>query len=166
MRLLIVILALTIPHIASADSRDDYYEISADLNGDGINDYMISDPVHTFGNAGGRFHIHLGVTAGGSTNVGWIFMHPLAANLTISEPGKGTLAVYVRGGQSGNLVTYSVTMHGIEEITSIPLSPNASGIREDQELYERHFGPEVRLKAIKRNPQHAPPAGRGEAPRP
>ena len=162
-------MALALPRITSADSPDDYYEITADFNGDGITDTAISDPLHTFGNAGGRFTFYLGTTNGEPANVGTVFMHPLAASLKTIKPGMGALTVYVRGGPSGHLINYIFTAGGIEKTTAVPLSPNAGGPQGDQELYSRYFGPDARLKAIrmKKNPQQGgpayPPQGVGSA---
>ena len=154
-------MALAFPRITSADSPDDYYEITADFNGDGITDTATSDPLHTFGNAGGRFTFYLGNTNGEPANVGTIFMHPLAANLKPIGQGEGLLTIYVRdGGPGGDLISYSVTKTGIVKKATRYIRARDGGPLADLQLYEYFFGKDTRLTAIlmKRNPQQSVPA--------
>ena len=161
---------MALPRITSAQWDGDYFQFTADFNGDGITDTATSDSLSAqFGNSGGRFNIHLVDATGHTNTIGCVHMHPLAANLKISEPGKGELTVYIRGGPSGRLVTYEITTDGIQEIRSRPLSPSDGGIQADRELYMSYFAPDVRLKAVKieKNPQQGgpayPPQGVGSA---
>ena len=147
---------------ASAESVNDlansYYQITSDFNCDGIPDLAISQPLNTFGNAGGMFTFYLGNTNDGYNAVGSIFMHPLAANLKPIDDGEGMLTVYIRdGGPGGDLISYAVTKTGIVEKTKRYIKARDGGPEADQQLYQSLFDQSRRLKAelMKGNPQPA-----------
>src|SRR5262245_1994690 len=90
------------------------YRIVADLDGDGRNDLLLSEPERSFGNAGGAFRLYL-ARPGGYARCSEVFLHPAAVH---SGP-HGILSIYRRSsGNSGTIVRYRITSDAILMIDS------------------------------------------------
>ena len=127
--------------------RFERFRLVADFNHDGISDMFLSYDIAMFGNAGGHFTFYKGNADGTYTEVGGIFLHPLAVNLREDRKGQSIVTLYIRGGQTGKLIEYQVLETGFREISSRRLSPGDSGPDKDQQEYRRLFGEDARVKA-------------------
>ncbi len=135
-------------------SPDEYLEINADIDGDGIADRLVSEPIRDFGTAGGRWHVFIGKKEVGLTAIGEIFAHPLALR---SEKlfDSVRLWVYLKdSGSAGSLGFYPLKDGRIGDLRSIEISPGDGGSDLGRAIYDAAFPAALRFTAIKKRPDH------------
>jgi hypothetical protein len=169
MRRLFLVLSLSLPPVGAqtAPSADEYLEITADLDGNGIPDRLMSEPTRDFGMSGGSWEVFLGKKEGGFVFAGRIYAHPLALRVErLSDSVR--LWVYLRSsGSSGILGYYELKDGRVGDLTKIEISPGDGGTDLGRTLYESVFPTAKRLMTVKKRPYQAPeptaPSGRGSA---
>ena len=151
MKRLLLILSCGLPLVGAeiSPSVDEYLEINADLNGDGITDRLVSEPIRAFGNSGGNWEVFLG-NKKGLVSVGHIFAHPLA--LRMEQNGDSVkIWVYLRGGAASGAFGFYVLKEGrISDLKTIEISPGDGGTDLGRALYATVFPSEKRFTTIKK----------------
>src|SRR5688572_20249794 len=141
MKRFLLFLWVCVPLVAAevAAPVNEYLEIEADIDGDGIRDRLVSEPIRDFGTAGGHWGILLGKKEGGFVSVGRIFAHPLA--LRVEKLFDSTrLWVYVRdSGSSGGLGFYVLKEGRISDLRMIDVSPGDGGTDLGRAVYDTVF---------------------------
>ncbi len=131
-----------------------YLEINADIDGDGIADRLVSEPIRDFGNAGGHWEVFLGKKEG-LVSVGSIFAHPLALR-TEKLFDSVRIWVYSRAsGSSGGLGFYVLKEGRLSDLKMIDISPGDGGTDLGRAIYDTVFPPAKRFIPIKKAPDHA-----------
>lgn len=126
--------------------------IITDLDGDGVDDALVSKPLAMFGMSGGAWDVCLG-RDGGTEMLGEITAHPSAVTLepvgqelpgAAAAPAGGVFAriwVYLRkSGSQGQLGYYEVGMEGVGPLRAIEIQPGDGGTDTGRALYEAVFG--------------------------
>jgi hypothetical protein len=132
----------------------EYLEIDADIDGDGIADRLVSEPIRDFGNAGGHWEVFLGKNEG-LVSAGSIFAHPLALR-TEKLFDSVRIWVYSRAsGSSGGLGFYVLKDGRISDLKMIDISPGDGGTDLGRTIYDTVFPPEKRFITNKKTPNQA-----------
>lgn len=131
----------------------DLWEIRVDIDGDGITDRIVSEPVGEFGTMGGSWDVFLGLKEGGFRRVGEICAHPLA--LRIERSGDSIrLWVYLKiNGSKGSLGYYALKNGTIGPLQKIEFFPGATDLCAS--MYDILFSPEKRCIASKKTSSQA-----------
>lgn len=133
----------------------EYLEIDADIDGDGIADRLVSEPISNFGSAGGNWEVFLG-TKEGLVGVGKVFAHPLALR-TEKLSDSVRIWVYLKnGGSSGRLGFYVLKEAKISDLTTIDISPGDGGTDLGRIIYASIFPTAGRLIAAKKTLNASP----------
>lgn len=125
-------------------------EIWADLDGDGVQDHLVSEPVRDFGQSGGSWEVFLGRKEGGFALAGTIYAHPLA--LRVERGWDSTrLWIYLKSsGSSGGLGYYTLKAGAITGPKEIEIFPGDGGTDLGNALMELVFAKNERLVAKKK----------------
>lgn len=124
------------------------YRILVDLDGDGINDMLLSGSPDEFGTMGGPWNVYLN-REGDYIEVGEIWAHPMAIAF---EPDQGRIHndpklhrfariwVYLKSsGSAGTLGYYRVGRESVDKMSGIEIHPGDGGTTLGNALYEATF---------------------------
>ena len=154
---LLLSFCLSIVAAQAAVPSNEFLEINADIDGDGILDRLISEPIRDFGAAGGRWQVLLGKKEGGFVSVGSIFAHPLALRVEKLFDSL-RLWVYLKdSGSSGGLGFYVLKEGRISDLKMIDISPGDGGTDLGRSLYSTVFPDELRFTTTKKRPSQSKP---------
>lgn len=124
-----------------------YLEINADIDGDGIADRLVSEPISDFGSAGGNWEVFLGKKEG-LVSAGSLFAHPMALR-TEKLLDYVRIWVYLKSsGSSGALGFYALKEGRISDLKMIVISPGDGGTDLGRAIYATIFPPAERFKTI------------------
>jgi hypothetical protein len=141
----------------AAVPSDEYLEIDADIDGDGILDRLTSEPIRDFGTDGGHWRVLLGKREGGFVSVGSIFAHPFALRVEKLFDSE-RLWVYLRdSSSSGGLGFYVLKEGRICDLKMIEISPGDGGIDLGRSLYSTVFPAATRFTSTKKRPNQPKP---------
>lgn len=148
---MVVVLGLINPRAnAAVADADEYYEITADIDGDGIADRLTSEPIRSFGSAGGRWQVLLGTGGGGFVAVGMIFADPRALR---AEQASDFVRLWVYSKSSGTsgLLGYYVLKDGrVGDFKAVEISPGDGGTEIGRSIYDAVFPVSQRYAVVRK----------------
>ena len=137
--------ATPIRHAKDDGKYDERWRITADLDGDGSEDMLLSEGISHFGKLGGAWGVYLRQD-GDFRRVGELTAHPLAVSI---EPDRdrhqreekdryhARVWVYLRdSGSSGGLGYYRVGPHGVSEVLGLTIYPGDGGTDLGRAVYD------------------------------
>lgn len=159
----LTILALVVPflalHVSPAFAQTGYV-FKGDLNGDGVEDSIMSGPPEMFGNAGGPFVVTLSARDGGAL-VQTLFLHPEAVSLDFQE-GNPRLWTYSRSSCCGGNLSAIRLAEGFEvESIRLDFDQDGASASMSRDVYEAvfHASRRIRFDVVDHYEPPPPPGG-------